>query len=63
MARNDPALNVRLPTELKAFIEGEAARNGCSQNSEVVRAIHERMDRQKDERPTAPTVDRSEATK
>jgi hypothetical protein len=34
---------VRLPRELKAWIEREAARNGASQNSEIIRAIRNRM--------------------
>jgi hypothetical protein len=34
---------VRLPHELKAWIEREAARNGASQNSEIIRAIRARM--------------------
>jgi hypothetical protein len=34
---------VRLPRELKAWIEREAARNGASQNSEIIRAIRTRM--------------------
>lgn len=40
-----PKFVVRLPVEMKEFIEAEAARNGCSQNSEIVRSIRERMDR------------------
>ncbi len=30
---------VRLPQDLKDWIEAEAARNGASQNSEVIRAL------------------------
>lgn len=35
---------VRLPRDVKSWIEREAARNGASQNSEIVRAIRARMD-------------------
>jgi hypothetical protein len=41
---------VRLPRELKAWIKSEAARNGASQNSEIVRCIRARMDSQQPER-------------
>ncbi|SDX21297.1 Arc family DNA-binding protein [Roseicitreum antarcticum] len=36
---------IRLPADLKEWIEAQAAINGSSQNSEVIRAIRERMDR------------------
>lgn len=36
---------LRLTDDLKAWIADQAARNGSSQNSEVVRAIRERMER------------------
>lgn len=35
---------VRLPREVKDWIRGEAARNGASQNSEIIRSIRARMD-------------------
>ena len=35
---------VRLPVEMKIWLEIEAARNGASQNSEIVRTIRARMD-------------------
>lgn len=35
---------VRMPRDMKAWIEREAERNGASQNSEIVRAIRARMD-------------------
>lgn len=38
-------LQLRLPTDLKDWLKGEAEKNGASQNSEIVRAIRERMDR------------------
>jgi hypothetical protein len=44
--QNDwPKLMVRLPPDAKAWLEGQADRYGNSQNSEIVRAIRERMDR------------------
>jgi len=36
-------LKLRLPADAKAFIEAEARENASSQNSEIVRAIRERM--------------------
>jgi len=38
-------LMVRLPADLKAWLAAEAVRNGASQNSEIVRAVRERMER------------------
>ncbi|WP_050525521.1 Arc family DNA-binding protein [Pseudorhodobacter aquimaris] len=38
-------LQLRLPTDLKEWIEGEAEKNGSSQNSEIIRAIRDRMER------------------
>jgi len=38
------SLQLRLPQELKDWIKSEAARNGSSQNSEIVRAIRTVMD-------------------
>lgn len=37
------ATSLRLPADAKAFIEAEARENASSQNSEIVRAIRERM--------------------
>lgn len=39
-------LQLRLPAELKDWLKVEAEKNGASQNSEIVRAIRERMERQ-----------------
>jgi predicted HicB family RNase H-like nuclease len=36
---------LRLPEELKAWIEDQAGKNGSSQNSEIIRAIRERAER------------------
>lgn len=38
-------MQLRLPTELKDWIAAQAAENLSSQNSEVIRAIRERMER------------------
>jgi hypothetical protein len=35
---------VRLPKPMKGWIDREAARNGASRNSEIVRSIRARMD-------------------
>jgi len=37
---------VRLPVEMKIWLEMEAARNRASQNSEIVRTLRARMDRE-----------------
>lgn len=34
---------LRLPADVKAFLEAEALENGSSQNSEIVRAIRAQM--------------------
>lgn len=39
------ATSLRLPADAKAFIEAQARENTSSQNSEIVRAIRERMKR------------------
>lgn len=46
MARCDPQINIRLPSDIKAFIAAQAERNGSSQNSEIIRCIRDRMDRE-----------------
>jgi predicted HicB family RNase H-like nuclease len=38
-------MQLRLPPDLKAFVAKEAERNGSSQNSEIIRAVRERMER------------------
>ena len=45
MVRKNEAERVllRLPHELKRWIELEASRNGASQNSEIIRAVRARM--------------------
>jgi predicted HicB family RNase H-like nuclease len=44
---------VRLPQELKTFLADQAAFNSSSQNSEIIRAVRERMDRVKKEMPAS----------
>lgn len=39
-------LQLRLPPDLKSWIEEQAEANAASQNSEIVRAIRERMRRE-----------------
>lgn len=39
-------LQIRLPHDAKSWIEEQAAANASSQNSEVVRSIRERMERE-----------------
>ena len=36
-------MQLRLPSDLKAWLKAEAAKNGASQNSEVIRAIRAAM--------------------
>jgi hypothetical protein len=43
--RSWPKLWVRLPPDVKGWLESEAVRNVGSQNGEIVRALRERMDR------------------
>lgn len=38
-------LQLRLPADLKDWLKTEAEKNGASQNSEIIRAIRERMER------------------
>lgn len=40
-----PRFMLRLPPDLKRWVDAEAKRNGASQNSEVIRCIRDRMDR------------------
>jgi hypothetical protein len=35
---------VRMPKDVKTWLEKEAARTGASQNSEIVRLLRDRMD-------------------
>lgn len=44
MTKRKP-LQLRLPEDLKTWLKQQAAQNGSSQNSEIVRAVRERADR------------------
>lgn len=46
MARGDAEVRIRCPADVKAWLVDQARLNGSSQNSEVIRAVRERMDRQ-----------------
>jgi Arc/MetJ-type ribon-helix-helix transcriptional regulator len=43
---------IRLPLEMKEWIEREAERNYVSQNSEIIRAIRSRMDSEQPKKAT-----------
>ncbi len=43
MEKADCQLKIRLPLDVKAFIEAEAFENSSSQNSEIVRALRAAM--------------------
>jgi len=45
-------LRVRLPENIRDWVQTEAARNAASMNSEVIRALSERRDRVAAERAT-----------
>lgn len=36
-------LQLRLPTDIKVWIQDQAEKNGSSQNGEVIRAVRDRM--------------------
>ncbi len=38
-------MQLRLPPDLKAWIQAQADKNLSSQNSEIIRSVRERMDR------------------
>ncbi|MBR1238277.1 Arc family DNA-binding protein [Bradyrhizobium sp. AUGA SZCCT0182] len=37
---------VRLPRDVKTWLESEASYNGASQNSEIIRSLRARMEKQ-----------------
>lgn len=39
------AIHIRLPDDLKEWIKAQAEQNASSQNSEIIRAVRERMER------------------
>jgi len=47
-------ITLRLPADAKFFLETQAQRNGSSQNSEIVRCIRDRMDRETKTATTEP---------
>ena len=49
--RKWPKLWVRIPPDLKQWLEDEADKNFGRQNSEIVRALRERQGRQKEAAP------------
>jgi hypothetical protein len=56
MKPTDPQLRIRVPKDVKAFIEKQSAINRSSQNSEIIRCIRERMSRTATPGPNAPTA-------
>lgn len=62
MSRADHQLKIRMPEAERKFLTAAAAQNGSSINFEVVRAVKERMARQKAEGASAPTPAPSNAT-
>ncbi|WP_417257159.1 Arc family DNA-binding protein [Celeribacter halophilus] len=44
-------LPIRFPHDVKAWLEAQAEVNGSSQNSEVIRAVRDRMARVEDQQP------------
>lgn len=58
---SDVQMKIRLPLDLKAWLATEAARNGASQNSEIVRALRERMERTTPAEAVRPTEDAGSA--
>jgi|HubBroStandDraft_4_1064222.scaffolds.fasta_scaffold861065_2 predicted transcriptional regulator len=47
--REHAAICIRVPIEMKRWLEQRAERSFASQNAEIVRSIRERMDREKAE--------------
>lgn len=45
---------LRLPADVKGFIATQSEKNGSSQNSEIIRAVRERMERVQREEMPAP---------
>lgn len=43
--KHDPQIKLRLPGELKDWIDRQAEKNRSSKSSEIVRSIRERMER------------------
>ena len=45
MKRETTGFLLRLPEDLKGFIASESEKNSSSQNSEIIRAVRERLER------------------
>lgn len=66
MTRKDPQFNLRLPEELKQWVENQAQANCRSQTSEIVFRLSEAKKRQElaagqnDEAPSAVTLEASD---
>ncbi|WP_313195878.1 Arc family DNA-binding protein [Shinella zoogloeoides] len=54
MKKETIGLMVRLPHDIKSFVAQQSDRNGSSQNSEIIRAVRERMERVQREEMPAP---------
>lgn len=48
-------MQLRLPPDVKAWVEAQAKRSGASQNSEIIRALRDAMDRAPITAPTPTT--------
>jgi hypothetical protein len=57
--REKTAVLVRLPHDVKAWIQREASHNGASQNSEIIRSIRARMETHQSRSGQGSDVDRS----
>lgn len=53
MKQETSGLRVRIPVDVKEFIEQEAKLNASSQNSEIIRCIREKMERTAKEKGAA----------
>lgn len=52
---NRKPMQLRLPLDLKNWLKAEAEKNGSSQNSEVIRAVRDRMAQVEDRKITKVT--------
>lgn len=46
MKRSDPQMRIRVPVDVKAWIEAEAEKNLRTQNAEIVIAIRQQMQKE-----------------
>lgn len=61
MARKDPQFNLRLPEELKQWVENEAQKNFRSQTAEVVFALMEEKNGESRQWPETKKPQRGES--